>query len=254
MNDSQFTVVLPSNASMHLFPNNKISNFVVQLADTLKLHSQQWEVGLSEIQYPHIWFNIRNKRNKLKIVTAKGDVIPIKVPTGYYKNPDEVVTLVNKQLETLNYADDHRTDCKIALIYHKLLNKVVIESCPHYSMKIANTDIGRLLGIVEDVDFNSRVEAQSMALHSNGNFSLYVYMDIVEGQYLGDLKVPLLKVVPVKGKHGDYQCIRYDRPNFIPLSRSEIQNIEVNIRDDTGNLISFEGGKVVLTLVFRRRR
>ena len=48
--------------------------------------------------------------------------------------------------------------------------------------------------------------------------------------------------------------VRYDRPHFIPLSRSEIQNIEVNIRDDTGNLISFECGKVVLKLVFRRRR
>ena len=54
----QFYVILPSNSSMDIYPDNKISNFKVHLANPLKLDSTKWEVGLSEIQFPHLWYNM----------------------------------------------------------------------------------------------------------------------------------------------------------------------------------------------------
>ena len=38
---------------MEYFPDNKASNFVTKLSRTLQLDGE-WEVGLAEIDYPHI--------------------------------------------------------------------------------------------------------------------------------------------------------------------------------------------------------
>ena len=60
---NQFSVILPSNASMNLYPENKTSSFKVNLPQTLELDSSKWEVELSEIQFEHSWYNIREGRN-----------------------------------------------------------------------------------------------------------------------------------------------------------------------------------------------
>ncbi|GFU54458.1 uncharacterized protein TNCV_3024371 [Trichonephila clavipes] len=51
-----FYVTLPSDSSMHFFPENKISHFKTQLPSPVCLNGE-WEVGLSEIIYPHSWLN-----------------------------------------------------------------------------------------------------------------------------------------------------------------------------------------------------
>ena len=83
--------------------------------------------------------------------------------------------------------------------------------------------------------------------------ALYVYPDIIQNQLVGDVKVHLLRVVPVKSRYGDTTCVTYEQPQFLPLSRSNIQTIEINITSDTGELVSFESGKSIVTLVFRRK-
>ena len=81
--------------------------------------------------------------------------------------------------------------------------------------------------------------------------TLYVYTDIIQNQLVGDVRVRLLRVVPVKSRYEDTTCVTYEQFQFLPLSRSNIQTIEINIRSDTGQLVSFESGKSIATLVFR---
>ena len=51
---------------MQYFPDNKTSNFVTKLPRTLQLDGE-WEVGLTEIDYLHTWYNIREGRNAVEI-------------------------------------------------------------------------------------------------------------------------------------------------------------------------------------------
>ena len=83
--------------------------------------------------------------------------------------------------------------------------------------------------------------------------ALYVYTDIIQSQLVGDVREPLLRVVPVKSRYGDTTCVIYERSNFLPPRRSNIQTMEINVRSDTGELVSFESGKLIVTLVFRRK-
>ena len=69
---------------------------------------------------------------------------------------------------------------------------------------------------------------------------------------MGDVRAPLIRVVLMKLKYGDATCVPYERPHFLPLGRSNIQTMEINIRSDTDDLGLFESRKLIVTLVRRR--
>ena len=47
-----FYLTLPSNNSLQFYPQNTVTEFTTQLAQSPNLQGQ-WEVGLAELQYPH---------------------------------------------------------------------------------------------------------------------------------------------------------------------------------------------------------
>ena len=58
---SEFYLVLPSNSSMVTHPNNTLAQYITNLPRRISL-SGVWECGLTEIHYPHDWYNVRNAR------------------------------------------------------------------------------------------------------------------------------------------------------------------------------------------------
>ena len=82
--------------------------------------------------------------------------------------------------------------------------------------------------------------------------ALYVYTDIIQNELVGDVRTPLLRVVPVKSRYGDSTCVTYEQPQFLPLSRSIIQTMEINISSDTDELVSFVSEKSIVRLAFGR--
>ena len=61
MASDDFYLVLPSNASMTTHPNNTLAQYITNLPRRICL-SGEWECGLTEIHYPHDWYNVRNAR------------------------------------------------------------------------------------------------------------------------------------------------------------------------------------------------
>lgn len=290
-----FFIMLPSNASMNLYPDNKTSKFKINLPNTLNLDMAKWEVGLSEFQFQHSWYNVREGRNKvvkqfLKLNTKemnrlfqishlpaadkKGEkektrkrTAPsaeklidvsmqysrdIVIPPGHYSSVNEII----KQL-ILN--DSTKAWRKIDYTYDTLSGRSAVILPKRCRLNLNGSDVERCLGFNENTVLenkgNKKLTLSSFSLASTENMykAIYVYTDIIENQFVGDVRVPLLRVVPVTSQYGDICCIKYDKPYFIPLSRSNIQTIEVNLMDDTGNLISFEAGKSIITLQFRRK-
>ena len=80
--------------------------------------------------------------------------------------------------------------------------------------------------------------------------ALYVYTDIIQNLLVGDMRAPLLRVVPVKSRYGGTTCVTYEQTQFLPLSRSIIQTMEINISSDTDELVSFVSEKSIVTLAF----
>ena len=76
--------------------------------------------------------------------------------------------------------------------------------------------------------------------------SLFVYSSIV-----GDKIAPLLRIVPITGRHGEMVTARFDHVQYMPVLSREFGSIETEIRDDTGRSVPFERGNVTVTLHFR---
>ena len=276
--DDQFYIILPSNSSMDIYPDNKICNFKVHLANPLKLKPSKWEVGLSEIQFPHLWHNIREGKNTIekeihnltaeelnylyptdengkekreKLLSEKPDGVDIAfrakitIPSGYYSNIEKLLEKLEEQ--------DRRSIRPIVFKYEELSRCVNVNIPKQCKLFFHDSDIAKCLGfkaqrIVEEGDKKSDVMSSIET-----NKVVYIYTDIIQNQHVGQFKVPLLHVIPVTSKYGEISCMQYDRPHFIPLSQADIHTIEINIKDDTGQFISFEAGRVLVTLVFRRK-
>ena len=80
----------------------------------------------------------------------------------------------------------------------------------------------------------------TLALLETGNQDFYVYTDITKSQYHGDVVVPVLCTVTVKGKHGSYVIKNFERPHYVPLNKRIFDKISINIRDKAGDLVAFE--------------
>jgi hypothetical protein len=87
--------------------------------------------------------------------------------------------------------------------------------------------------------------------------ALYVYSDCVQNQRIGDTSAPLLQVVPiVEGAPGREMYMRYDKPDFLPVSKTNISALEIKIADAFGKPIPFpddENSVVTVRLIFRDR-
>ena len=246
---SEFCLVLPSNASMGAHPNNTLAQYITNLLRRISI-SGDWEYGLTEIHYPHDWYNIRNAR--LMVEHAGKMETDAYFEDGYYGSANMLVRALN----------DGVKGGSVKLSYDPVTQKV----CVH--MKGDTTFM--LYGYLPDIlgfgtgdgvvirttltDRKTLTQGESIVNLRRGFESLYVYSSIVEPRIVGDKIAPLLRIVPITGRHGEMATARFDHVQYIPVLSREFGSIETEIRDDTGRPVSFERGKVTVTLQFRRCR
>jgi hypothetical protein len=94
------------------------------------------------------------------------------------------------------------------------------------------------------------------ATTSGGLNTMYVYTNIIKDQPVGGTAIPLLRIINLKrsSNREDFSCRMYTRLYYGPLHASRFDTINIQLRNDTGELIHFEYGKVVLILEFRRKK
>ena len=89
---SEFYLVLPSNPSMVTHPNNTLAQYITNLPRRISL-AGVCECGLTEIQYPHDWFNVRNA--KLTVEHDGNMETDAYFEDGYYHCPKALATTLN---------------------------------------------------------------------------------------------------------------------------------------------------------------
>ena len=262
---NQFYLTLPSNSSMDVFANNTTAKFVTKLPDVLELDGE-WEVALSEIHYPHAWYNIPRNACKFivfhkvwfdreQIQNQPFEWWPeggshLTLSEGYYASPQEIVDEMKKLI-----AEYYAPNVRFGYFkYARQREKCVFDLEPE-TILVLNEPLAMMLGfdvrtmIGPDRFESSTIPDMDAALSSS---SLYVYCDIIEHNVVGDSKVPLLRLVNVKGKHGERVHQKFTMPIYIPLQKHHFDTVEINIMIDTGGPVPFVRGKSVVILHFRR--
>jgi hypothetical protein len=85
-----------------------------------------------------------------------------------------------------------------------------------------------------------------------GVHSLMVYCNLVEPVLVGNTYSQLLRSVsiPHSVPFGNQVVIPFQKLYYLPLSSTEFQTIEIEIRDDSNQLIDFQWGRTTITLEF----
>lgn len=272
MDDDGFYVTLPCNASLSVYPDNRISSYRTKLATPIDLKGR-WTVGLCEIEYPRSWYNFNREDGAFllnmypdrKIDVTQNPDSPkvdqlsrlfvskrLNIHPGYYANVQTVVKAINAVLTTSG-----------VLALDQITNKVFLSAKPNVSLTFYGK-LAHILGLIPNVplgreNYHAKADFErdvlTYAPHQTdihaGFYTIYVYTDIIEYQTVGDSQVPLLRCVHITGKDKDSVSIRYDKPHYVSINKSLITDITVELKDDQNREIPFSHGKVVVKLHFK---
>ena len=244
MSGTHFYLTLPSNASLNEFPNNKTTSYRVKLPQSIDLEGV-WEVGLYSISYPNTWYTLqKGVDTHLFYADRTGLFQQAIMDYGYYQSMQEVIKAANKALFR-NVSDN------IKLTYNAFTGKVTVQIKNGFQFAVMK-QLSIILGFGgKDVILKKTTESPYVADLTTIS-TIYVYCDIVEPQIVGDTSAQLLKSIPAEGRFGDIIAKTFTNIQYLPIRTKSFEAVEVLLRNDTGDPVPFERGKVVITLHFRK--
>ncbi|KAI8480635.1 hypothetical protein Bbelb_416470 [Branchiostoma belcheri] len=260
---ASFYVTLPSDGSMDVYPDNTLSTYRTKLSHPIELKGD-WEVSLSEIQYPHSWMNVREGENTLLYFMADETIEGggreyevITVPSGYYKNISQLVDVLN-EAAAVRYADLFKQHDMFA--YNAIAKRVTMVLPPMVA-NIPTTKTYLTGPLAEKLGWKTKsyisgswIQAPHQPDLNAGLESLYVYCDLIQDRLVGGVKVPLLRIVKAQGEDDAVVDHVIHVPQYLPLARRRFEGVEINIRNHFGQPVPFERGRLIVTLHFRQRR
>ena len=269
-------LTLPSNSSMDIYPENRLSDYMVHLPKEINL-SGSWELGLSEILYPNTWYNIDT--NQFYIFYQRGALEFVAVlPAGYYQQPQYIVRQILQEMRR-EFQNRNKTlvsegvltqpiDFLFDLTYNPLTQLTTMSiqhkkgapttdrngtAQPDVVVTLSN-ELASILGF-QKVWYREIGEYTSASVANVDTVNaIYVYCDVIEHRTVGHTLAPLLAVLPVTGKPGAYVSKRYDKIQYHPVLKKNLSDIHISLRDDQGKRIRFRKGKVIVTLHLRPKK
>ena len=282
-------VTLESNAQKEVFPNNHPAEFRLRLPEMWKLDSS-WEVGLVQLLLPHTWHNILDRQVPFRVHYNSTFNVSMYLPAGAYVTIQDVVEGWMGVMEANIPQNDRAsfTSLKVALDGKGFYTWTFPDA--EFSVYIPAW-LARVLGYLEwetwnvpfyyrsnqrhptveitQRDANGRptevelTRSHTMAKHSqtsvwatiskNSFQNIYVHCDIIEPVYIGSQMAKVILTHGVNTKKQRLEDVFIPHLIFYPLSQLQFRDIKIDIRDNLGRPIPFQGGEVTATLYFRRR-
>ena len=287
---NSFYIVLTSEASKDQYPGNKPADFTMQLTSQLHL-SDDWEVAMTRIIYPHSWHNVREHQLSYTLLCKTGPVpwtLTIYLPSGIYRTVKDIIHGILKGLHNALgdiYLKSENSvtslggnDCfyihkKAQDFYELMLPQGWYVSLPktlactlgylNHQYHIPQLyQIGQLVKenkdqsvfLMKTTTTLIREEELVWGLLSPHAFqTMYMYSDLVESHVVGDTLANVLHILVPRGQPGDVVAEEIKLPTYHRLRTTVFSSVKVNIRGDTGEPIPFASGNVRVTLHFRRR-
>lgn len=247
MESSSFYTTCPSNASMSIYPDNTQASFKINLPKRLYLQNK-YEVALVEIQYPVSWLTLgRNEAIEIMYGTR---LETIQVKPMMYNTIEEVLyflmSSIMKRSSKMNYK---ARAVSINEFKGGIIHYVLEDDC---KMRMTQ-GLADVLGFTPNAWITGSGESMYPPDIRRGLNSMYVYCNVVDSQIVGDVYAPLLRTVAVRGQRNQVISQTFEKPHYVSVNTDEVSTIEINIKDDTGENISFQSGKVICKLHFRQK-
>lgn len=277
MTDDITLIILPSNSS----ESNGIGQYTCKLPQPI--HCANYDIGVSEISYTYSWYNIRTNQKIFVGNNQKGNFLKkgVSLFAGRYDNIDDLVQAINKKIGE-NIVEGVAVVPALKVLHNarKIMISTGLTSDLEPLFFRTEAELTQLLGI-EQIYFGDVVAMKTEAIKievgmDKSNFisnaskktfvarypydltagvhSLYVYCNIVKHSLVGNRFAQLLRIVEVPNdlSFGAQKVKEYNYPQYRSVNCNEITEIEISIKDDTGEDIKFNFGRVIVTLSLRK--
>jgi hypothetical protein len=254
-----FYAFLPSNASPNVYPDNKTSDFKIELSRRIELHGR-WQAALIEIHYPNTFEQVTQLSNEITFETEL-DIEKYTIKPGYYSNTSALLRALEEAVPPVTwYRQTVRSENIIPVVFtftedHRFVMNPFSDDP---SAKISfSPPLAHQLGLDNPGPFpaNQRMEGvKPMDLSLGITPQMFVYMDILADQIIGHTCAPLLRTVPVDvaADFGSMSVFYCDHPLYFDLNTKSFDTVQINIRDHTGKLASFAYGTATLLVHFKQ--
>src|SRR5277367_2559805 len=202
-----FYLTLPSNSSLDIFPNNRLSEYTVNFRNALPVN-EEYEIGLSEFH----WTN----EFEQKIVITDDDFLKI---------DDAELALVK--------GEEFHNRFELIDYLNILLSHVVNQSMT----KFISLNKNGKLELYQNLDLSHSLK---LKLGKGDPKCFFIYCDVILESLVGDTLAPLLRIVNTE--ENSISSKLYTNIQYLPLSKRQVHHIAISIRDDTGELIKFSSG------------
>ena len=232
---TDFYMTLPSNASMKTHLVNTLTHYTTDLPRRIDLIGE-WECGLTEMQYSQTWYNVTE--DDVRLFLNEIDVPDVtrraKLSCGYYDDPLTLMYHVNNGLYSLRTAKT-----RAQMSYSSVTQKMTLHMTENTLFTIPyHSSTASMLGFRESVatgaetttttsasspvsdsrtsdsSYPFHIEASDVVDMTQGFNTLYVYTDVVESRVVGDTLAPLLRSIPISGRHGVALELPLDRNGY----------------------------------------
>lgn len=282
---SAFFVTLPSNTKEE---GNLTGDYTCTMPDPIELLGD-WQVGLAEITYTNSWDTLRKAAIWLStfnydnvhagIDTIRPRVSYIRIPDGHYgtiqslidgihaaiakfwMDESEMLTGIVGDNAALREAHapfiakiKRSKKGSVTLTYDETIHRVNIKLRQSQVQQMyLSPNLMSMLGLKYAVEENL-VTAEYPPNLLGDVSTLYVYVDIIAPQIVGNVKAPLIRNIAVTGDYGRVITVDFPNVHYVDLLNRSFQSITISIKSESGWTIPFNFGKTVVKLHFRRKR
>lgn len=235
--------------------NDSLGTFNTNLHKAIQLNGS-YEVALVEISYPITW------KASLGSVIVQDKLVDINIETinlgrvNDYSNGYQIANQIKygfKQSVTSKIA-------KLNAVYQPNSREIYITL---NNIDLKNVKINKKMLVIDEKFAETFKISQSSEqfdnkyIHNAGTLEeiphLNIYCDIITNQYDGDTKSKLLRSIKVNGYAKQIVHETYTTPHYCVINKSNIDSIEISIKDQYKRPVIFESGIVIIKLHIRKQ-
>lgn len=244
--------IFPSNSPAESYPGNRTSDFTIPLSEHLRFpKSEQWKVGLLEIQIPITFYNLDDSFDENIIVFKHHtERFVEKVPAGSYKSITELVREINKILFRFRLLKN------FSKVYYYESSNTILIRVKQYQTIIFSPRVAKIFGLpeelkVENPESDSQVYRSQTADLWKDLHHLFIYSNITEDRIFNSSSIPLLGTVSIKNnRFGSLLVKNFPQPEVLKIRYDYYSSIHFEILNEAGENVRFRSGSVVLKLAF----
>lgn len=258
---NSFFVTLPSNVQTNQ-ETNTIGDYVTTLPNTLRL-DPSWRVAITELFFTNSWYNlVQESEVKINVYDWSGPRAVLSSSETFTIEPGRYST-INDILDRIN---GHES---VVMAGSKNALKLAIETKTNHIMSTIgksksgkerfmyefDSTLAELLGVPNN-NWTKLPKTQLMLAPKPfnkfaGTSTLQIDSDAVDYSIIGSKSAQLLRITHIPPlPFGNEAHIVFDKPYYLPLSRDEISQIRITIKDEQENKVDFKFGKVIVILHF----